>query len=303
MRNNFEKENDLFQKKILSLQPNMEYYVSMKKIMSIALANMLIAITILSCTNEKACTPEKLLSKAKNMAEADPQGALLVIDSLHELYPKEIRSRRIADTLEWNIELTEAMKNLPVLDSMLREDSVKLQELTHNFNYSNIDEYQDLGIYEHHKFRTENNTDRCYLKTTINDFGELIFISYYSGKKAKHNIIVVNVDGFEKRINTTENISSYLDEGNYREFITINDSIDNGITVFIAGCENDVKVRLIGEEENDFTEYAITKSHIQAFKETLELAKLLQEMHLFSLQTKKFSKKIELLNKRLKNEA
>jgi len=260
------------------------------------IVNVLIIIIMSSCASEKASTPEQLLDKAKNMAAVDPQGALLVIDSLHELYPREIRSRRIADTLEWNIELNEALKNIPVLDSILHEDSVRLQGLISNFNYSKIDDYQDYGIYEHRRFMTENNTGRCYLKATINEIGELVLISFYSGKKMEHNGLTVIVDGLEKHVSETDNVSGFMDGGTYREFITINDNVENGITGLIASCENDVTIRLEGENVH---EYVMTKSDVQAFKETVEMAKLLQEMHLFNIQSAKFTNQIELLSTRL----
>jgi len=281
---------------LLSLQPNMEYCVSMKKTVLMAIANALIIITILSCGVEQASTPEQLLSRAKSMAEADPQGALLVIDSLHEMYPKEIRSRREADTLEWQIEYNEAIKNLPVLDSMMTIDSIRLAELSKNFRYSKIDEYQDYGSYEHKRFQTENNAGRCYLKPTINEIGEIIIISYYSGKKEEHNGFTVRVGEYEKSVVETENISGFMDGSTYREFITISDSIDNGITGFIATSEESVRVRLNGEKEH---EYEMGMNDVNAFKETVELAKLLQEMNLYNIQIRKFTKMMNLLEERL----
>lgn len=274
----------------------MEYYVQMRKTTLVIIINILTVTMICSCKMEQSSSPEQLLSRAKNIAEVDPQGALLVIDSLHELYPRDIRSRREADTIEWQIEMSEAQKNMPMLDSLLKADSTKLQELVKSFHYSKMDEYQDYGIYEHHRFMTENNTGRCYLKTTINEIGELVMISFYSGKEAAHSSFTVTVDGLEKHISETDNISGFTDGGTYREFITINDNIENGVTGLIASCESEVIIRLEGESSY---EYTMTMGDIQAFKETMELAKLLQEMHLFQIQTSKFSNKIEILSTRL----
>lgn len=274
----------------------MEYCVQMRKTVWIIIINMLAITIISSCDTESSSTSEQLLDRAKSIAEVDPQGALLAIDSLHELYPRDIRSRRIADTLEWQIEFNEAEKNLPVLDSILREDSTRLHELSKEFNYSKIDQYQDYGNYEHKRFLTENNTWRCHLKSTVNDLGEIVFISYYSGKKEEHTGFTILADGFEKSINDAENISGFMDGGTYREFITINDSIENGMISFITNSNGNIMVRLNGENEH---EYAMSTSDIEAFRETLELARLLQEINLYKMQTRKFSNKIELLSTRL----
>lgn len=258
--------------------------------------NALIITTISSCSTEKASTPQQLLDRAKSLANVDPQGALLVIDSLHELYPKEIRSRRIADTIEWQIEFSEAEKNLPVLDSVLRNDSIRLHELSKKFYYSKIDQYQDYGTYEHRRFQTENNTGRCYIKPTVNDMGEIVLISYYSGKKEVHNGFTVIAGGYEKSIRDSENVSGFMDGGSYREFITTNDSVENGMTGFIAASEGEVTVRLLGEQEH---EYQMSSNDVAAFRETVELAKLLQEMHIYNTQIIKFTKRIEQLGDRL----
>lgn len=258
--------------------------------------NVLTIIIVSSCNTEKTSTPEQLLERAKYMATTDPQGALLVIDSLHECYPREIRSRRIADTIEWKIDFCEAEKNLPVLDSALRNDSTRLHELSKMFHYSKIDQYQDFGTYEHKRFQTENNAGRCYIKPTINDLGEIVLISYYSGKKEEHKGFTVMADGFEKSVRDSENISGFMDGGTYREFITASDSVDNGITGFIAGSEGEVSVRLFGEGEH---EYKMSANDVAAFRETMELAKLLQEMRLYRIQVRKFTRKIEQLGERL----
>lgn len=259
----------------------------------------LIIILISSCGTEKASTPEQLLDRAKIMAEVDPQGALLTIDSLHELYPREIRSRRMADTIEWKIEYDEAIKNLPVLDSIISKDSLQLAELAKNFNYSKNEEYQDYGNYEHKRFRTENNTWRCYLKSTVNDLGDMVLISYYSGKKEEHNGFTVTAGEYEKSIRDAENVSGFMDGGTYREFITVNDSLENGMISFITSCDDGITVRLNGEKEH---EYTMGSSDVEAFRETMELARLLQEINLYKMQIRKFRSKIELLGTRLEKQ-
>lgn len=268
----------------------------MRKTVLMIWVNTLTIIFIASCGTEKASTPEQLLERAKYMATMDPQGALLAIDSLHELYPKDIRSRRIADTIEWQIEFSEAEKNLPVLDSVLQNDSMRLQELSKQFYYSKIDQYQDFGTYEHRRFQTENNAGRCYIKPTVNDLGEIVLISYYSGRKEEHSGFTVIADGFEKSVRDSENISGFMDDGTYREFITISDSVDDGITGFIASSEGEVSVRLSGEDEY---EYKMSANDVAAFRETMKLAKLLQEMKLYHIQIRKFNRKIEQLGERL----
>lgn len=274
----------------------MESHVQMRKIALMICINILTIIIISSCGSEKAISPEQLLDRAKSMAEDDPQGALLTIDSLHELYPREIRSRRMADTIEWQIEYNEAIKNLPVLDSIISNDSLRLAELVKNFNYSKDEEYQDYGNYEHKYFRTENNTWRCYLKSTVNDRGDVVLISYYSGKKEEHNGFTVMSGEYERSIRDAENVSGFMDGGTYREFITVNDSLENGMIGFITSSDGGIVVRLNGEKEH---EYTMGSNDIEAFRETMELAKLLQEINLYKMQIRKFRSKIELLGTRL----
>lgn len=259
---------------------------------------VLAAAALASCgANNKEVSAERLLSTARELEQTNPQAALLSLDSIHEIFPRDIPSRRQADTIEWRIELRQAHKALPGLDSMLRADSVRLADYTGNFAYRKDDNYQDIGLWEHKVFRTENNTHKCYLKPTVNDRGEVVLISFYVGRQCQHNGLTVTVDGYEKSVSNIEDVTSFNDGGQFHEFMSLNDDLNNGLTAFIAGAnEESAVVALHGDDE---TTYKLTKRDIEAFRECHSLAVLLSEMNQFSMQITKFDRQINMLTRRI----
>lgn len=262
---------------------------------------VLAAAALASCgANNKEVSAERLLSTARELEQTNPQAALLSLDSIHEIFPRDIPSRRQADTIEWRIELRQAHKALPGLDSMLRADSVRLADYTGNFAYRKDDNYQDIGLWEHKVFRTENNTHKCYLKPTVNDRGEVVLISFYVGRQCQHNGLTVTVDGYEKSVSNIEDVTSFNDGGQFHEFMSLNDDLNNGLTAFIAGAnEESAVVALHGDDE---TTYKLTKRDIEAFRECHSLAVLLSEMNRFSMQITKFDRQINMLTRRIGEE-
>lgn len=254
--------------------------------------------TLSSCgIGGREVTASRLLGSARELEEKNPQAALLTLDSIHEIFPRDIPARRQADTIEWRIELRQAHKALPDLDSLLREDSTKLADYTANFSYQKNDNYQDVGLWEHRAFRTENNTHKCYLKPTINDRGEIVLISFYVGRECSHTGFTVTADGLEKSVNNIEDVTSFADGGQYHEFMSISDDVNSGLTAFLADCSaQEVQVTLHGDVE---TTYRLTERDLTAFSESHRLAVLLAEMNRFDMQRVKFTRQINMLSRRI----
>lgn len=258
-----------------------------------------LAFFITSCTgSDKDVTAEDLLNNARKLEKQDPQAALLALDSIHETFPRDIKSRRQADTIEWRIELAQATISLPYVDSMLHVDSARLEGLKENFNYQPASDYQDIGTWEHRSFRTENNTHRNYLKPTVNDYGDIVLISFYVGREAVHTWMAISIDSMERHTGAADDVSSFNDGGTFHEFLSFNDNLEDGMTAYISDTEGEkVTVTLHGDSEHS---YDINSRDRNAFRQTRELAVLLHEIHEFAIQQTKFSRQIELLNQRLK---
>lgn len=258
----------------------------------------LLALLLFSCANsEKVVTAESLLDSARRLEKKDPQAALLALDSIHESFPRDIKSRRQADTIEWRIELAQAIVSLPHVDSMLRVDSARLEEMKVKFNYFPASDYQDIGTWEHRVFRTENNTHRNYLKPTVNDYGDIVLISFYVGHEAVHTSMTISIDGLARNSETADDVSSFIDNGVFHEFLSFNDNLENGLTAFVSDTEGEkATVTLNGENPHS---YDMNSRDREAFRETHAMAVLLREIHDFALQQTKFSRQIELLNSRL----
>lgn len=258
---------------------------------------VLIFSVLYSCNaGKEEVTAEGLLAHAREIEKSDPQGALLALDSIHELFRREVKVRRAADTVMWRIQVAQAKQSLPFVEEGLEEMSGKIEACAKNFAYSKDERYQDLGVWEHKKFRTENNTARNYLKACVNDHGEITITSFYVGKECEHTAMVVSVGGFDKSFNDLEDVTSFSHLGEFHEFISVSDEVENGVTSFIANGEGEAVVTLDGETK---TTYKISEKDREAFKEVHELAVMLRDRYVLEQQQHKFTKQIEILGQRL----
>lgn len=260
-------------------------------------AAVLIVSMLYSCNaGKEEVTAEGLLAHAREIEKSNPQGALLALDSIHELFRREVKVRRAADTVMWRIQVTQAKQSLPYVEEGLEEMSSKIEECGKGFSYSRDERYQDLGVWEHKKFRTENNTARNYLKASVNDHGEITLTSFYTGKECEHTSITVSVGGFDKSFNDLEDVTSFSHLGEFHEFISVSDDVENGVTSFIANGEGEAVVTLGGEKP---TTYKISDKDREAFREVNELAVMLRDRYVLEQQKNKFTKQIEVLGQRL----
>ncbi len=262
---------------------------------------LILTIAITSCKNSETDLALSEINHIKQLInEGQDSAALLRIDSIHTKFPKNIPIRRIADTLSWDIEYRHAIINLPNIDSSLTKLQERLPELQKNFIFIKNEEYQTLGSFEHKKLRTENNTSRCYLKPSVNEFGKLTITSYYIGPKANHNLMRITADSLfvESLIAPNSNISQFLDMGNYHEIIVFDENTLNNTIEFITKYKDSrIKISLIGEGQP--YHYYLTPTEREAFAQSYELAITISNIiHLTDLQLR-LSQKIELLRIRL----
>lgn len=226
--------------------------------------------------------------------------ALSLLDSIHIRYRKDVAVRRIADTLRWDIEYRHALKTLPLVDSALADLQTRLPELTKPFRFIKNEDYQDMGSFEHRQLRTENNTERCYLKPSVNEHGEFTITSYYLGTKASHTAIRVTVDSLstETLIAPASNISQFVDVDMYREIIVFNKELLNGIDKFIANNRDSrTKITLVGDGQP--YHYYLTPTERNILAQSYDLSIALSDLTRLTDQQLKLSQKIELLKMRL----
>lgn len=251
------------------------------------------AVMFCSCGENEELTAEELLLRAKSVEKTDPQQALLTLDSIHECFPRNVKMRRAADTIMWRIELAQAEKSLPYVDSVISVKEKVLAEMSAGFVFDKNDLYQDLGVWEHRVFRTESNTSRNYLKPTVKENGEITMTSFYAGREEKHDGIAVTVGEYTKQVTNIDGGTSFVDLGVYHEFLSVTETTDDGLTKFIAEMEGEnATVGLLSMDEVKI-KYQISSRDMGAIRKTYELAVVVGDLWNLKRDREKFQKQIE----------
>ena len=225
--------------------------------------------------------------------------AIEMLDSVSILFPKDIPNRRLADTLRWQIQMKQCITALPLLDSVIASAQYQLDSLVKYFRFFKDSLYQDIGTYEHRILTTERNTNRCFLKPSVDENGAVTITSFYYGARAHHNQLKVSVDSFfvETPVIPSENISDFqLDESEYKEVIIVDSTYLNGIDEYIA-ANADRKIRITLKGDNPYV-YYLNGTEKEIFYTTYQFANILSIYSKAIKQKSKAIQKIEILKQR-----
>lgn len=262
---------------------------------------LILAITACSGNAKKA---QEILDSARVSYEAGALNkAKVQIDSMRNAFPKEFDAIKQGLQLMREIELKENERTLVYTDSLLKVREVEAAELEKAFVFEKDPQYEELGNYIFKGMNVERNIERCYIRTGVNEYGEMYIASVYYGKgNINHTGIKVEIkDG-----SNAETVSIPYDGGtNYRfsdngsqsEIVTYKKGNDNGVISFIDHYKDDrIKVSYTGGKPyviylDDFSKKAISK--------TYELATVLTDITRLKQENKVATGKIEFLQKRI----
>lgn len=264
---------------------------------------LVLAVLLTACSNntEKASL---LLEEARALyEEGSLNKAKIQLDSIRSAYPKEFKVIKQGIQLMREIELKENERTLAYTDSLLIVRQQEAAELEKNFVYVRDSAYEEIGNYILKGMTVEKNVERCYIRTGVNEYGEMYIASVYYGKG---NINHTGLKAEIKDGSNAETLSIPYDGGrNYRfsdngmqsEIVTYKKEAENGLIAFINHYKNErIKVIYTGGKNyviylDDFSKKAIT--------ETFELATVLSDITRLRQENKIAAGKVEFLKKRI----
>ena len=267
--------------------------------------NVLVLLTVFSvlligCKESEEEQAKSLLNQAeRSYASGNLQEAQLLLDSLHESYPKLVSYRRSADTISWRIAVIESSRNCVYLDSMLVLKRQELQPMLKGFGLEKDEKYQDVGNYVPAQLRTERNAERCYLKPYTTEHGDFYLMSYYVGKVINFNRMKIAVDDMFAETATAEtaDIHSYNDMGVYHETVMFNPTVLGSVPQFMYDhSDKRMKVTLIGSTTYF---YYLNELERKLVSETYALSVVLKDIYTLEDQLNKNKAKYLLNEKRL----
>ena len=125
-----------------------------------------------------------MLDNAKKLyAEGEYNSAKQKLDSIRTVYPKEFEVIKEGITLMRSIELKENERTLAYTDSMLVLKNKEAEDILKDFEFVANSEYDKDGFFIYKGMNVERNVERCYLRSGVNNNGEMYLASVYYGKE------------------------------------------------------------------------------------------------------------------------
>ncbi len=257
--------------------------------------------------NQQEKEAQARLDKARAMYEQDEYNAAKnEIDSLKILYPKELKVLREGLTLMRQVEIKESERNIAFCDSLLPIRQQEFDELKKDFIFEKDSVYDEVGKYIWKQQTIERNLERCYIRSGLNEKGEMYLASvFYGGKPIEHTGIKVSTPDGE----FAETTSIPYDGGvNYRfanlgfttEVVTYNG--ENGLEAmkFIAdNTDKRIKVDYTGGKP--YVIY-IADGDKKAIAATYNLGVVLGDIVKMNLEKEKSEKRLAYLKAKLGEE-
>lgn len=268
-----------------------------------AICIALAAVTLTGCSNDEKKAKARLDS-ARNMYERNELfAAKSEIDSIRILYPKEFKVIREGLTLMRQVEQKEAERNLAFCDSLIPIRQQELEGLKKGFNLEKDSAYNEIGNYVSKQQTIERNIQRCYIRSGVNEKGEMYLASVYFGANPLNHtgIKLSTKDGL-----FAETPAIPYDGGlNYR-FKDLGNTTEV-VTYQGEKCEDAVKFIFANQKERIKVEYTGGKPYVlyiadadkKAIASTYELATVLSDIEKLTKEKEKAIKKLAYLEKKL----
>lgn len=268
-----------------------------------AICIALAAVTLTGCSNDGKKAQARLDS-ARNMYERNELfAAKSEIDSIRILYPKEFKVIREGLTLMRQVEQKEAERNLAFCDSLIPIRQQELEGLKKGFNLEKDSAYNEIGNYVSKQQTIERNIQRCYIRSGVNEKGEMYLASVYFGANPLNHtgIKLSTKDGL-----FAETPAIPYDGGlNYR-FKDLGNTTEV-VTYQGEKCEDAVKFIFANQKERIKVEYTGGKPYVlyiadadkKAIASTYELATVLSDIEKLTKEKEKAIKKLAYLEKKL----
>lgn len=186
------------------------------------------------------------LIHANKLNEAKAQ-----IDSVHALYPRLVKKRKVVVALNDTIILRESYKTMHYCEQVLPQMKKEYEKLLTFFEYEKNQKYDETGKYVYNTQLAEQNAGKNYLKVEVAEKGDMNLVSVYSGSKINQSTLKVSTSVLSASTDTTSKntgvFHSFNDGSTYYEYLTFVNEADGGVVSFVNSNKNsEIKVTLQG---------------------------------------------------------
>ena len=257
-------------------------------------------------SNKKQATA--YLENAKRLYEqGEYTSAKNNLDSIKKLFPNEFEIQKQGLQLKRQVEIKEQERNLSFCDSLLNVRLTESETMKPGFVFEKDTAYDDVGKYMDKSQRIEIRLQSSYVRTIVNELGEMLLSSVYYGSRPIHHsqLKVSKANGEYAETQTIPYDGgtnySFVDGGMTTEVVTYMKGKDSGVIQFIYNNKESVlKAELMGKEKYTFTISAVDKN---ALVKTFDFAVVLSDIAQLKKEKEKSSQRLKYLEGKLTSES
>lgn len=253
-----------------------------------------IMILLSGCTKarEQRAAEAHVNAAAELIEQHRYEAALQQLDSVHQLYPRQVEQRRQAKALKDTIVYLQSQQTLRYSDSILQPLLPEADKLLKEFRYEKREGYEDHGQYVYRNLQTGWNTNRCFLQAYVSDDRKTLVKSYYYGGKPIQQVSVALQAG-EQEIELQGQNHAFEVEG-WHEILTLENEQALEILNFVSSHMSErIRVTAQGEKPASKAVYYLSDNEKQALDRTYQLGLLMRDIDELERQISLASKRIE----------
>jgi len=260
-----------------------------------------ILLLLVACNSDKKQATAYLDNAQKLYEQGEYTSAKSNLDSIKKLFPKEFTIQKQGLQLRRRIELKEQERNLSFCDSMLNVLLPKAESMKSGFLFEKDSVYDDTGKYIEKSQRLEAKFQSSYIRTNVNELGEIALSSVYYGNRPIHHshLKVSKSNGEYAETQVIPNDGglnySFIDEGMTTEVVTYTQGKDNGVIRFIYDNKDSaLKAEYLGAGKEKYS-FTITPADKTVLVKTFDFAVILSDITKLKKEKEKSSQRIEYL--------
>jgi len=258
---------------------------------------------LIACNTDKKQATAYLENAKKLYEQGEYTSAKNHIDSIKILFPKEFEIQKEGLQLKRQVETKEQERNLNFCDSMLTVRLAEAEKIKPGFLFEKDSAYDDTGKYIDKSQRIEAKLQTSYIRTTVNESGEILLSSvYYGSRPIHHSRLKVSKSNGEYA--ETEIIPydggmnySFVNSGMTTEVVTYTQGKDNGVIQFIYNNRDvTLKAEYSGEKSYTFT---VSASDKNVLAKIFDFAVVLTDIGKLKKEKEKSSQRLKYLEGKL----
>ena len=261
---------------------------------------------LIACNSNKKQATIYLKEAQKLYEQGEYTSSKNHIDSIKVYFPKEFEIQKQGLQLRRQVEIKEQERNLNFCDSVLIVRLAQAETMKSQFLFEKDTAYDDVGKYMDKSQRVEAKLQTSYIRTTVNELGEILFSSVYYGSRPIHHsglrVSKSNGEYAETQIIPYDGGMNYsfVNGGMTTEVVTYVRGKDNGAIQFIYNNEDAaLKAEYLGKEKYTFTISAADKN---VLAKIFDFAIVLSDITKMKTEKEKSSRRLTYLEHKITGE-